>query len=88
MNLRAVFFEEADARAVALRLLEDGFDADVMRERFAGEDDDDDHPWAVRTDAPEIVVEVLVERYDGWLDVEDPSPPQIPPPDLPWQPRL
>ncbi len=88
MTVRAVFFDEADARAVALRLLADGFDADVLRERFAGEDDDEDHPWAVRTDAPQVVLELLVERYDGWLDVEDPTPPRIPQPDLPTQPRL
>jgi hypothetical protein len=88
MNLRAVFFEEADARAVAVRLLGDGFDAEVLRERFAGEDDDEDHAWAVRTDAPDLVVELLVEQYDGWLDVEEPAPPRVAPPDLPTQPRL
>ena len=38
------------------------------RERFAGEDDDEDHPWTVLTDAPVVMVEVLVEEYDGWLD--------------------
>ena len=88
MSLRAVFFEEGDARAVALRLLGDGFDADVVRERFAGEDDDEDHPWAVRTDAPSVVLELLVERYDGWLDVEEPTTPRVSPLDLPTRPRL
>ena len=70
----AVFFERADADAVAERLLADGFTAEVVRERLVNEDDDEDHPWAVLTDAPEVVVELLVERYDGWLDVFGPHP--------------
>ncbi len=87
-TLRAVFFDEVDARATALRLLRDGFDAEVVREHLAGEDDDEDHPWAVLTDAPEVVVELLVELYDGWLDVPEPPPgPALPPPDLPRAPR-
>ena len=69
----AVFFERADADAAAERLLADGFSAEVVRERLVNEDDDEDHPWAVLTDAPEVVVELLVERYDGWLDVFGPS---------------
>ena len=69
----AVFFERADADAAAERLLSDGFTAEVVRERLVNEDDDEDHPWAVLTDAPEVVVELLVERYDGWLDVFGPS---------------
>ena len=50
-----------------------GYDARAERERLAGEDDDEDHPWAVLTDAPELVLELLVDEYDGWLDVADPS---------------
>jgi 8-oxo-dGTP diphosphatase len=75
MMLRAVFFEADDATAVADRLRADGFEAAVVQERLAGEDDDLDHPWAVLTDAPEMVVELLVERYEGWLDVEEPGAP-------------
>ena len=90
MTFRAVFFDEDDAQAVALRLATDGFSAEVVRERLAGEDDDEDHPWAVLTDAPEVVVELLVEKYDGWLDVVEPeAPPMLParPLDLPAAPR-
>lgn len=95
MNLRAVFYEEDDARAVAARLVQDGFEAVVRRERLAGEDDDEDHPWAVTTDAPEFVVDVLVEAHDGWLDAEEPSAGPAepggsdvpPPPELPTAPR-
>ena len=83
---RAVFFEEDTALTVASRLVADGFTAAVARERLAGEDDDEDHPWAVLSDAPEIVLELLVERYDGWLDVPEP-PPAYPPLDLPTAPR-
>lgn len=88
MTLRAVFYEEDDARAVAARLVRDGFDADVSVDRLAGEDDDEDHPWAVVTDAPEFVLDVLVDAHEGWLDHESGEPPAAPAPlDLPDAPR-
>jgi 8-oxo-dGTP diphosphatase len=86
MTLRAVFFDEASAEAVLARLVSDGFDAHVVRERLHGEDDEEDHPWAVLTDAPPIVVELLVDHYDGWLDEGEPPPPPQPL-DLPAAPR-
>lgn len=87
--MRAVFHEEDDARAVVARLRADGFDADAARERFAGEDDDEDHPWAVVTEAPEFALEILAEEYDGWVDHDDPEPasPPAAPLELPSQPR-
>ena len=69
--MRAIFFDEDDARAVVARLRADGFEADVARERLAGEDDDEDHPWAVLSDAPAFMLEVLVDAHDGWLDEDD-----------------
>ena len=84
---RAVFFEEDDALAVASRLAADGFTAAVVRERLAGEDDDEDHPWAVLTDAPGFVLELLVDEYDGWLDADDEAPSPVVPLDLPAAPR-
>lgn len=81
--MRGIFFEEDHARAAALVLVQAGFSAEVVRERLAGEDDDEDHPWAVLTDAPEIQLEMLVETYDGWLDPDDPAPPPAGPPVLP-----
>ena len=72
--MRGIFFEEDDARAVAARLRSDGYEADVARERLAGEDDDEDHPWAVVTDAPSIALELLVDEFDGWLEVEEAAP--------------
>jgi hypothetical protein len=85
MSGRAIFFDEDAARAVAARLVTDGFGADVARERFAGEDDDEEHPWAVITDAPDLVVELLVETFDGWMEYDD-APPATPPYPLPTQP--
>ncbi len=70
-GVRGIFFDEDDARAVARRLAAEGYDAAVVRERLAGEDDDEDHPWAVLTDAPEMVLDLLVDEYDGWLDPDD-----------------
>ena len=68
--MRGIFFDEKHARAVVRRLAGDGYAAELTRERLAGEDDDEDHPWAVLTDAPELVLELYVEEYDGWLDDE------------------
>jgi hypothetical protein len=95
--VRAIFFDEDDARAVAARLRADGFEATVARERLAGEDDDEDHPWAVLSDAPELMVDLLVDEYDGWLDHEAsggeadptvaPTGPRPPPLDLPAAPK-
>ena len=69
--LRAIFVSDDDARAVAARLRADGFEAAVLRERLAGEDDDEDHPWAVVSDAPAFLLELLVDERDGWLDEAD-----------------
>ncbi len=77
--MRAIFFDEDDARAVVARLLADGFEASAVRERLAGEDDDEDHPWAVVSDAPGFMLEVLVDTHDGWLDEgEETAPPAAP----------
>ena len=88
--MRGIFFDEGDAAAVVARLVGAGYDARVVRERLSGEDDDEDHPWAVLTDAPEFVLDVLVDDYDGWLDFEDDqasAAPPAPPLDLPAAPR-
>ena len=69
-SARAILFDEDDAQAVRARLQRDGFEAEVHRERLAGEDDDEGHPWAVVTDAPQFLVELLVEEFDGWLDLD------------------
>ena len=87
--MRGIFFDEDDAQAVVARLTADGFSARVVRERLAGEDDDEDHPWAVLTDAPDVALELLVDRYDGWLDADTgartaPTPLPL---DLPTAPR-
>jgi hypothetical protein len=89
VTVRAVLYEEDDARTVAARLRASGFEASVARERFAGEDDDEDHPWTVLTDAPVFMVEVVVEELDGWVDDAPPDTPAAPaaPLDLPDGPR-
>jgi hypothetical protein len=87
--VRGIFFDEDDARAAVARLVADGYAARTERERLAGEDDDEDHPWAVLTDAPELVLELLVEEYDGWLDPGGPDGPghRPAPLELPTEPR-
>jgi hypothetical protein len=80
--VRGIFFDEEHARSAALALTRGGYDAEVVRERLAGEDDDEDHPWAVLTDAPEIQLDMLVEMYDGWLDYDDEQSSAAPAPGL------
>ncbi|MET3960418.1 hypothetical protein ABIE44_000352 [Marmoricola sp. OAE513] len=88
--MRGIFFDEDAARDVERQLAADGYEVEVARERYAGEDDDEDHPWAVLTDAPAIVLELLVDQHDGWLDdvVPDAAPPLVlPPAALPDSPK-
>jgi len=85
--VRATFFDEDAARDVARRLVTDGYAATVTRERFAGEDDDEDHPWAVVTDAPVQLVELLVDEHDGWLDTDEQPAAPVVPLDLPTGPH-
>jgi hypothetical protein len=87
--VRGIFFDEEAARTAAASLVRGGFSAEVVRERLAGEDDDEDHPWAVVTDAPETALDLLVETYDGWLDHDTPEAAPAPgePLPLPQQPR-
>jgi len=78
----ACFWEREDAVAVAERL-----GGVVRRGRFHGEDDDEDHPWAVAlTDVDRGELDALLEEYDGWLETETADAPADPPP-LPNEPR-
>ncbi|MGN6252065.1 MAG: hypothetical protein ACTHNS_09670 [Marmoricola sp.] len=85
--VRAVFGEETGARAVGARLLSDGFAAAVVRAAFAGEDDDEDHAWALETDAPEVMVELLADEHDGWVEHEADPAHRPDPVELPAAPR-
>lgn len=85
--VRAVFDEEATARSVAAKLTAQGFEVAVRREPFAGEDDDEDHPWALVTDAPAILLELIAEEYDGWVDFDEEPQRERAPLDLPSAPR-
>lgn len=86
--IRGIFFGEEIADAVVEELRADGWEAYLARERYHGEDDDEDHPWSVTTDAPEFVLEVLVDEYDGWLEAPEEDPGIAPEPlDLPTGPR-
>lgn len=88
--VRGIFFDEDSARQVALTLVRGGYAAEVVRERLAGEDDEEDHPWAVVTDAPEVQLDILVDTYDGWLDYDEAAVtdvPALPPLQLPDAPK-
>ncbi len=84
--MRGIFFDEGSAREVERLLRADGYDVVLAREAYAGEDDDEDHPWSITTDAPAIALELLVDRFDGWPD--DGTVEAAPEPlDLPAAPR-
>lgn len=68
---QVVLFEEDDAIAVARVLSGKGFATRVDRVPFAGEDDDEDHPWAVWSDAPHVMLELAADEFDGWVVYED-----------------
>ena len=85
---RVLLDDRDDAEAVAELLRGEGYAAWVEREAFAGEDDDEDHVWAVGSDAPAVRLEILADERDGWFDVEEPAPTRGPAPvDLPHAPR-
>jgi mutator protein MutT len=89
---RGVFDERDTALEVVAVLRAEGYDAWAEREAFAGEDDDEDHAWAVLTDAPDVRLEILTEERDGWFDVletqTEPAPVRGPAPiELPRGPR-
>ncbi|HET6166452.1 MAG TPA: hypothetical protein VFE07_06455 [Marmoricola sp.] len=85
--IRGVVFDADAAEQIARRLRSDGYFATVTRERFAGEDDDEDHPWVVSTDAPSAALDLLLDPYDGWLDDGADTPTAVTPLDLPDAPR-
>ena len=83
-TVEALVFERDHAEELAARLRREGYPAEVVRARFAGEDDDEDQPWAVRTDAPLVVAELAAEEFDAWVDtVEEDEPAPAPSAALP-----
>jgi hypothetical protein len=85
--VRAIFFDQDDARAAVAELEREGWSATLGRERLAGEDDDEDHPWSLVSDAPAFRLELLVDSHDGWLDEGGELDPAQPPIELPSGPR-
>jgi hypothetical protein len=67
-RVRGIVFDEDAARAIERRLRADGYAVTVTRERYAGEDDDEDHPWSIESDAPATALDLLLDAHDGWLD--------------------
>ncbi|NYF98542.1 ribonuclease E inhibitor RraB [Janibacter cremeus] len=75
-----VFPDRDDAERIADDLIDEGFlEVRVVREALAGEDDGEDHEWAVHVVAPpqspdgasDAVRErfvALAEEFDGWYD--------------------
>ena len=85
--MRGIFFDEESAREVERLLRADGYEVVLAREPYAGEDDDEDHPWSISTDAPAIALDILVDRFDGWLEDGSTEGGVAEPLDLPLAPR-
>ena len=74
-----VFPDRDDAERVADELIQEGFlEVRVVREALAGEDDGEDHEWAVHVvesdessvGATRQRLSALAEELDGWYDPE------------------
>ena len=69
-----VFPERDVAEEVAASLSDEGFtDVRVVREALAGEDDSEDHEWAVYVRTPPVPAyaarfEALAAAHGGWYD--------------------
>jgi hypothetical protein len=82
-----VFPDRDTADEVAAELVEEGFAARVVREALAGEDDSEDHEWAVHVVEENVADEsgpvegglrdrfsALAEERGGWYDPEPTTP--------------
>lgn len=79
----ALLDERDHADEVAERLERAGYPAVVARGRFHGEDDEEDQPWTVTTQAPYAAVELVVEEFDGWVETAGVEPGSAPAPVAP-----
>jgi hypothetical protein len=83
-ELAAYFWERENAETVAAQV-----PGEIRRDRFQGEDDDEDHPWVLLVPAStdHAVLEALLAEYDGWLESATDEPTPALPPPLPTEPR-
>ncbi len=72
MPLRVTFHDSGDADELVTLLTTAGFEAGVVRERFAGDDDGEEVVYVVHTDAPDTEVAELVADRDAWIEESSP----------------
>lgn len=72
MAIRIHCDDELTAEEYAEMLRTAGYAAEVVAERFAGEDDDTELDQVVTTDAPVEAVNELIEEGDAFIEVSDP----------------
>jgi hypothetical protein len=90
VTVRVTFHDADEADALVQALLTGGYDAGVARERFSGEDDDEEIVYVVHTDAPAAELAELVDGIDAWVEVSDPmsgTSAAVAPPPLPEAPH-
>lgn len=87
--VRIVCHERDDAQAAAEVLSAEGYTVMVERDRFHGEDDDEDHAWAVVVaGVADARLQQVADEHDGWVDTAEADPVTPPPPPaLPTSPR-
>lgn len=83
-----IWFDERDDADELVKALEaEGYTVTTRREGFAGEDDAEDHAWAVVVEPFDERVVDMVDVYGGWLPGDERLPEDAPAPDLPDGPK-
>ena len=78
-----IHFDRADDAAELVKALQaEGYVTRLVRDAFAGEDDAEDHAWALVVEPFDDRVVEMVDVYGGWLpqDVRLDSGPTVEPP--------
>ncbi|MGL5405672.1 MAG: hypothetical protein ACRDAX_02600 [Propionibacteriaceae bacterium] len=68
-----IHFDSEDAAVEAAEILDDNeYEVAVIKERFAGEDDDEEIVWVVATTADEVSVREFLDLDDeAWVEVDE-----------------
>ncbi|WP_229051680.1 hypothetical protein [Aeromicrobium sp. Leaf350] len=83
-----IYFDEADDAAELVKALTaEGYAADLRREPFAGEDDAEDHAWALTVSPFDERVVEMVDVYGGWMPGDERLPAEGTGPALPDGPK-
>lgn len=84
--MSAIYFDtDDDATELVKALQAEGYQTDLHRESFAGEDDSEDRAWLLTVEPFDDRVVEMVDVYGGWMPEDERLPAD--PPTLPDSPR-